>query len=274
MNKVLLSLVVFAGVCFSCGFDLDSETISFADNLIESETSLAMVDTFTVKLSTVRTDSVPTSGDTVLMVGNMVDGDFGRISASAYFEIDLPSSTNVLEEDRYDSLCLVLRYSSGQYGDTTLLNTLRVHQLEKNLVLDETGYLWNTSSVRYNPIPMGTLTFRPRPSGGKKLNIRLSDVMGQQLLAMMKNKSDTVTDASRFNDFFKGIALVPGNSNRAILSFSADTTASLVLYTHRVELESQNITHVFPFSDEDDQFNRITTDRQGTMLENLTGQRE
>ncbi len=274
MNKALLSLVVFAGVCFSCGFDLDSETISFADNLIESETSLAMVDTFTVKMSTVKTDSVPTSGDTVLLVGNTVDVDFGKVSASAYFEIGLPAYTNVLEEDRYDSLCLVLRYSSDHYGDTTQLNTFRIHRLTEKLVSDESGYLWNTSSVEYSPLPMGSLTFQPRPSSGKRVNIRLSDVLGRQIFKMMKNKADTVTDASRFIDFFNGIALVPDNSNKAILSFSADTMASLVLYSHRVELEAQNITHVFPFSDEGDHFNRIVTDRQGTLLENLTLQRE
>ena len=61
---------------------------AYVDNTFSN---LVLVDTLSTQLSTVYTDSVPTSGSGVVLVGNYDDDAFGKITAKSFFEVVPPA---------------------------------------------------------------------------------------------------------------------------------------------------------------------------------------
>ena len=277
MEKVrtILFWILFCQI-YSCGFEADPENFSMGEDFVSSEAALSVVDSFSASLSTVILDSVITSGTGVAWTGSYTDEELGKISASSYFEVGLPESFDAEKKDRYDSLTLVLYYTSGYYGDTLSRQQLHIVPLAEEL--DPGDYeenFYNTSSVRLQNNPIGSRTFWPRPSADDSLRIRLSDNFGRELLDKIINKHDDVSIEERFREYFKGIALVPGVENTAILGFSAsDSTTRMVLHTTRPGSENTEVENVFPLTNDSYQFNKFTADRSGTSLDGLDSRKK
>ena len=65
----------------------------------------AVTDTCTVTLSTLLSDSLATSGDTVCQIGRYKDNLYGEIKTSFYAEYEVPShSLNETTEYQFDSI--------------------------------------------------------------------------------------------------------------------------------------------------------------------------
>lgn len=147
------------------------------------------MDTCTVLLSTVLSDSIATSGDTVCQIGYRDDNLWGKITASFYAEYEVPSYSfdeNIQYE--FDSITIRL-YSSGNYlGDTLKTQRIHLHELTKNIELDDRGYLYNTTTAYYNETPLASFDFRPTPgSPSEELEIRLPDAWGEEWFNLMLN---------------------------------------------------------------------------------------
>ena len=84
---------------------------TLGEEFIESQTELALIDTFSVSLSTVILDTVVTSGTGNLLIGNYRDEVFGKITSHGYFQIGIPSAMSVENDDVYDSLKLIIKYN-------------------------------------------------------------------------------------------------------------------------------------------------------------------
>lgn len=86
----------------------------------------------------------------------------GKITASFYAEYEVPSYSfdeNIQYE--FDSITIRL-YSSGNYlGDTLKTQRIHLHELTKNIELDDRGYLYNTTTAYYNETPLASFDFRP-----------------------------------------------------------------------------------------------------------------
>jgi len=255
----------------SCGFETDPENIPMGKDFISSQAWLSLVDSFSVNMSTVILDSVRTSGTGIAWVGSYSDDELGKISASSYFEIGLPLSVNIDEEtDRYDSLTLVMKYTSAYYGDTVSSQLLHVYPLAEELDPDdESDFYFNTSSVRLKDNPIGSIMFSPHPKEKDSIQIRLSDNLGRDILEKFKNKDDSISTEERFKEYFRGIALVSGENNTAVLGFHADLTLRMILHTTREGLENEEIENTFEINNTSYQFNRFTADRAGTGLESI-----
>ena len=90
----------------SCTNQSDLESFSIGGNFITSQSSVTVVDTFSVKMSTVIFDSIPTSGSKNLLTGQYNDEYLGLSGATGYFQIDLPTSTTVENATIFDSVTL------------------------------------------------------------------------------------------------------------------------------------------------------------------------
>ena len=81
------------------------------------------------------------------------DNLWGKITASFYAEYEVPSYSfdeNIQYE--FDSITIRL-YSSGNYlGDTLKTQRIHLHELTKNIELDDRGYLYNTTTAYYNAV--------------------------------------------------------------------------------------------------------------------------
>ena len=83
---VIVSLVLL----FSCQ---DEEILmNLGDNYLNSQTTIALVDSISVNLSTFKIDSIPTSGTDYVLAGSYTDDYFGTMSSSGYFQVEMPSA--------------------------------------------------------------------------------------------------------------------------------------------------------------------------------------
>ena len=126
--------------------------------------------------------------------------------------------------------------------------------------------LYNNSSVSYAPEALAVCSFKPKPKGGEKLEVRLPDALGQDLLSRFHAQDQAVSE-ERFEDYFKGVAIVPDLAgSESLLTFTvADSSAALVLHYHLSdELSTEKELWFFPNTDT--QFNHIDHDRSGTDM--------
>ena len=80
------SLLLFC-ILFSCR----DESSSIGAKWVDSSFMNAVTDTCTVTLSTLLSDSLATSGDTVCQIGRYKDNLYGEIKTSFYAEYEVPS---------------------------------------------------------------------------------------------------------------------------------------------------------------------------------------
>lgn len=266
MNKVLFLLfaVFSTGLLTSC-YD---ENNTYGKELTDTKFRNIIIDTSTVTVTSVLIDSLETSGKYVALAGKYFHPIWGKVSASAYIPYSRPSyGTDISETVVLDSLILSLSYNGYYLGDTTVAQKFTIHKLKEKVVLNDNGYLYNKNAFAYDPEPLGIGSFRPRPHRGERLEIRLDDSFAKDMLTRLHNKDDQVS-AERFEDYFKGIVIVPDESvSQSILSFNvADTLSNLVLNYHIAGETDNNLTVSFS-PNTSTNFNHIDHDRSGTLME-------
>lgn len=131
------SLLLFC-ILFSCR----DESSSIGAKWVDSSFMNAVTDTCTVTLSTLLSDSLATSGDTVCQIGRYKDNLYGEIKTSFYAEYEVPShSLNETTEYQFDSITFKW-YSSGNYlGDTLVYHRIELFSLSQGISLEDDGYL-------------------------------------------------------------------------------------------------------------------------------------
>lgn len=268
-------IVILFLIVVSCANENDLTQINIGKDFIESQTNFVIIDTFTVSLSTVLIDSIPTSGTGVILVGEYPDISMGIIQSQSFFQMGSPETESINAKAVLDSLVLELNYSTQIYGDTLPLQELNVFRVTDDIELHDDSYLYNTSTFSCEANPIGTLLFRPKPNSNKVLTIRLNDDLGNDFINLMMDKSTEITTSEKFVEYFKGIALKPGSNNSCILSFQGvDSLVNMVLYTHYVEETRIERSYKFPLYSKNTCFNHIEADRTGTFIENIKTQRE
>ena len=248
---------------FSC-YD---ENGTYGSDLVDSAFRNVRIDTSTVVVTSVLIDSLETSGKNVALVGRYKHSLWGVVSSHSFIAYERPSyGTDPDETVVLDSLVLSLAFDGRFVGDTTLQQTLSIYQLTEKIVLNDNGYLYNNSSVSYAPEALAVCSFKPKPKGGEKLEVRLPDALGQDLLSRFHAQDQAVSE-DRFEDYFKGVAIVPDLAgSESLLTFTvADSSAALVLHYHLSdELSTEKELWFFPNTDT--QFNHIDHDRSGTDM--------
>ncbi len=257
----LIALPVFFTSCYKA-------KIQFGQDLVDdSYSNIVLVDTLTAQLSTVYTDSVPTSGSGALLAGSYADPAFGRVTAKSFFEIIPPAITTVANNATYDSIVFIAIPNKTYYGDTSFASTFYVNQLinQINFPLNQTQF-FNTTDFPINTIPLGSITKVIAPNNTDSLNIRLSDNAGQQLFSLFQSDDYVMQSANNFIPYFKGLQLSSDTINmHAIYGFK--DSAVVRIYYHEPGLFSQNKTLDFAFYNRDNtQFNQVISNRSGTAL--------
>ena len=149
--------------CMACSNSADEEpTLIVGQDFTNTSVRVISIDTFTVELSTIKFDSIISSGTERLLLGKYSDQYFGEITAAPYFRV---STTNyfINEDAELDSVGLVLGYDTYFYNDTTTVSNINVHQLVDNLETDDPSF-YNTSEIPYNTNPLTSFHYNPEPN--------------------------------------------------------------------------------------------------------------
>ena len=267
---ILFLLMLFVGECTKNPSDFN-----LGEKYIESQTDIALIDSFSVKLSTVLLDTVVTSGTASMLVGSYSDNTFGQITSHGYFQLGIPSMIDITDDDVYDSLSLIIHYNGYVFGDTTLPQRITVHQLMETIDPGPDSTLTRNTTFNYDPNPIGSLVYTPRPNNtNDTLFIKISDNIGLDLFQKLMEESSVFANNTTFiNNYLHGLVLVADDTYEgSIVGFrGAESAAEFILYSRR---DTEEIKHEFKLEDYSKQFNNIATDFSTTQFSALANQRD
>ncbi len=255
--------------------------INFGNNYSnDNATNVVTVDTFGIRLSTVFLDSFPTSGTGSMLIGRYHDPYIGTVTSRSYSEIIYPSALPTLTSlAQFDSLELIFRINKSFYGDTTKVQRYLVSQLSSVLNYPGTQLqFFNIDSIPYDPTILGSADVQINPTAGftsqktgDSVKIRLPDSQGKLLYNLLYNQSDTVKNATTFRGFFKGLTIYPDTTMPGAIYGFRDSMF-IRLHYHEPGVVYQPLFVDFPYVNKPNQFNRITADRTGTPIQNISEQ--
>ena len=281
MKKIiyLIVIIILASewMITSCSSGIDD--LDIGSSLVTIESSVLLVDTFSVNLSTVKLDSIPTSNVDEAMVGKYYNKHTGSLEMLHYFNINKASGMGSIHSndktDIFDSITVRLTYFHYYAGDTIQPFEISLYHLTKELDYIDDGsssdYIYNTSSFPYDSTPLGTITVKvPKPVQKDTLEFRINDTIGTDIINMVKENSTVLETNDNFMKYMKGFVLKTNSENsKAILGFTQDSIR-LKLYTHRIGIEEEERTYeFFPGIS----YNQAIADRSGTSFNSLAGQK-
>lgn len=268
---------------FSC--EDESNTYEVGSSWTSAQSKMVMIDTLTMKMSTIMMDSVTTSGKNVMMIGNIKDQTFGKVTSSSLFELT-PSTYGITSPSSavFDSIVMYLTNTDSYYGDTLKSFKLNAYPLQDRIKLNN-GYLYNKSNFNYSSNAVGSAEFYPRPgTDSSYVKMRLDQSYGLSIFNTLKNND--VTTQENFLNFFKGLALIPSSDNNAMMRFKMNSayevqinqstkekvSNTVRLYYHTT---SQNGTELLKYTldlkpSSTYSYNKISSDFSGSELANLT----
>ena len=274
MGRFLGLTITVMLLVVSCSSDnLNTSDFLAGEAFTDSNLRVVLVDTLTVETSTMKFDSIVTSESTRILVGKYTDPVFGTIKTSSYMGM-LPSSYSIDSEAEYDSIALYLKLDSYYYNDTLQTNTIKVKRLSKTLKPKEDDYIYNTDVAEYFEDDLAVFAYTPRPSASDTLEIRLVDELGTDLFTKFQEKE--ITSSDQFKDYFRGIALLPGDDdNGSVIGFSKTSGASYMRIYFSTAEEDERVQDYLDInldasSDPTPFFNQILAENPIAPLQTLT----
>ncbi|HEY5824279.1 MAG TPA: DUF4270 family protein [Cyclobacteriaceae bacterium] len=279
-------LFFFSLVIISCLFGCtESEsTIGFPE--LDSKIQTVMIDTFTVRTSTVLLDSVNSSGTSKIIVGSYTDPVLGKISSSSYFQITPnPASWSIEKNAVFDSVALLLTPDQYYYGDTAVIQELIVQQLSQDLAGRETdknifkdvpysyfysdGGIYNTSKTAAFGNELAHFKYSPRPHSSDSVIIRLKDDLGEYWFELAKVNDHQIANIGNFLAEFKGLK-ISAKQNAAVIGFNS-AKAKVRVYYHISSNSEYTVNASFdlPIFQSDIQYNQFESDLSSTTLSSL-----
>ncbi|WP_379968384.1 DUF4270 family protein [Epilithonimonas sp. UC225_85] len=269
---------------FSC--ERESNTYEVGNSLMSAQSKVAMIDTLTLKMSTIMKDSVTTSGKSAIMIGHIKDHTFGTVTSASLFQLNpesysLAATTNVV----FDSIVMYLTNNDFYYGDTLKTFKLDVHPMIDRIKLNDSGYLYNNSDLKYSSASVGSAEFLPRPNTDSSfVKIKLDQSYGLSIFNLLKSKD--VNSLEYFLNFYKGLALVPSSDNNAMLRFGISSSyeaqisnvtkekvSNVVrMYYHTASVNgTEEVKYTLDLNPSSSyQYNKIKSDFAGSDLAGLT----
>jgi len=273
---IVIILLVTEWMITSCSSGIDD--LDLGENLLQIKSTVLLVDTFSVNLSTVKLDSIPTSNVDEAMVGKYYNDHSGSLEMLHYFNITEAYGINSIftdnETDIFDSLTIRMNYSHYYAGDTTKVFEMSLYHLTEELDYIDDGesseYLYNTSSFPYNDKPLGTIEVKnPRPVQKDTLEFRIDDAIGEKIIEMVKSDSNILDSDDNFMEYMKGFVLKASPNNSAIIGFTQDSIR-LKLYTHRIGFIKEEREYEFYSGIS---YNQAIGDRSNTKFMGLSEQK-
>lgn len=268
-NSVWCLIVLYASLLSACS----DENFTIGERFIDSSIRTVIIDTCSIRLSTVSIDSVVTSGKNSVLTGSYSDTTFGRTECVAFVPFTVPGSISPPDaEIIFDSIDLMITLNGTWLGDTMLYHSFGVHLLDGVIPLPDGEKYYSTMSVPYGNEPIALLTCKPKPLSGDTLSVRLPDQLGRELLEkIMDDDQEVLGSQERFMNYFHGLAVAPGADNKTVLGMAAGDSSMLIrIHYHYSMLErTEGMVTIQPYTDRC--FYNVATDRSGTPFSNLSG---
>ncbi|RZK13668.1 MAG: DUF4270 domain-containing protein, partial [Flavobacterium sp.] len=257
---LLISLFLFASCESTSTIGLEVDPTSALEG--------SLVDSITIKSSTLIDDPVETSTAASHPLGFLKDPIFGTTEASLALAVNVPNDAYSFgTTPTLDSAILVLNYAPNFYGDSTSTYSIDVHQLDDNITR-ETSFLTN-KDWSYNPTLLGNKTGKLYPTTRYKVSDMvtgkpdtLKSVTPQIRIPLDKsffqqNVLNTNTANLRtnlnFTRYFRGLhvqlnkATSTGNGGLMFFDFASTNSSVVFYYKYKNNTTSANDTTSISF---------------------------
>lgn len=271
-------MLLFLTLFTSCQTDnLEGDFVVGSDYL-SINNKVLLIDTLTVNVSTINFDSLVTSNQSRILIGNYTDPILGKVKSESYFELTpltytLGSSSDTQTVNYvFDSIAMILKYDRYYYGDTTKVQTITIHQLTQKVKpnADDDSF-YNNSALRYESNSIGSKIFYPKPIGKDSVNIQMDPTFGKNLFDKLKNNE--ITSSDEFNNYFKGVVIKSSASSSSNVVGFTSACVMRMYYKQANSNSEDTYTKDFTIGDLTKQFNNISLDKTGTILQNLPDSR-
>lgn len=274
MYKLLL-LLFFGVFIISCNSDVDAGEFVVGSDYLAVSNKVILIDTLTVDIATINLDSLVTSNESRILVGNYDDPVFGKVKSDSYFQLSAENYTLYNENSDtdatgyvFDSIAMILKYDNYFYGDTTKVQSFNIHRLTQDVKSNsDDDSFYNNSTLNYNTESLGAFSFKPNPIGKDSINIKLDDNFGNEIFKKIKNNE--VTNIDEFTGYLKGFVIKSTSSATAsVVGFNLSSVVRLYYSRYQGDTET-SLTKDFVIVDATKQFNSISLDRTGTLIQDL-----
>ena len=225
--RILLLVSLIAAVFYTC--DDDGDSYDVGDVFSDSRSVLGYVDSFSLRLSTIRLDSFITSGSSDIFVGYYKDEKVGNVLPETYLPIIFSSKTNIPEDSEYDSLVVCFKPKGGWVGDTLQPKEVKIYEVLEEIKpkhYADQQQMFNHWKLNRSNAELATVSLEPNPTRGVVSWARMSDSLGQIWFDMIVNGDDAMDRNDYFEEYFKGICIVPQTTNCSWgLDFVTSSTA-------------------------------------------------
>ena len=260
-------------ICTLAACGCTSQYMEIGNNWISTNERVVMIDTCSVDISSIRIDSVQTSGGNAVYAGCRESPYWGRTDISSYLTFkateDYEDSSTPEYEERiiFDSLTLYMVPDSTFCGDTLLPMTYQVYRLSETVEPDDDNVLYSHHEFSFNPDPVAEKTFYPHPFRGRAVEIRLSDELGEEMLEKIVDGDEEMTDDDSFREYFNGLLLKSAGAPGNISGFKGQDTLCMMKLYYRTQDYAEPEEHVLEFHlDSTYLFNHVESDYTGTPL--------
>lgn len=274
MYKVLL-LLVFGLIITSCNSDADAGEFVVGSHYLSVSNKVVLIDTVTVDVATINFDSLVTSSQSRILVGNYDDSVFGKVKSDSYFQLSASnyalyneSSDTDASNYVFDSIKMVLKEDKYFYGDTTKVQSLSIHRLTQKVKPNsEDDSFYNNSSLSYDAESLGSISFKPKPNSKDSVVVKLNNEFGNALFLKL-NKLE-ISNFDEFTEYLKGFVIKStSGTSSSIVGFNMSSALRLYYSKYQGDSETSLIKN-FSILDVSKQFNNITLDRTGTQIQDL-----
>lgn len=244
------------------------------------QTNIIVVDSSTINMSTVYTDSTATAATGYLMVGSYHDAFLGQMSSTGYIQLQPPATLPTLNYlvDTYDSIGMVMIFKTNNpfYGDTTITQTYQVQEIDTlfQLAAFEPAWYSNRSLPLGPAIGQGSVLITPtRPTTTENIDtvrIPMDYNLGQTLYNMVYNKSDTMTTVKTFQQYFPGLAISEAPGSQGNIYGFRDSSIMRIYYQENNAGGVSTTKYIdFTLNNKSYQFNSLTANWAGSAIANL-----
>ena len=272
----LLALVLLTA---SCTKDVGNIGVGLPD--AQTNTGAYLIDTVTVRASTVLRDSVVTSNSDNLLVGRYTDPQLGTLTAKSFFQVGLTDAFHPDPTFVYDSTTLVLHAATPRapdsylYGDTTKTQALfEVHPLIDPISITKPSFaspkLTNLNYDSTTLLNQGGRAPRVRTRPTQTIfRLPLQDAFGIKLLSM--GQLGLLNTQDLFDNFLPGLVLTPApGDDAAIVRLSVSATgAALMLYYHDPTNPTVALSSTFSLANGNRHFYQVKAGRSTAAIRNL-----
>jgi len=200
----LAVILVLAGMISSCQIsdkELGTDILPPGDNVEIYYDTIFDINAYAIRGIPLTTSEIYYSANRVMLLGSLEDTIFGKSTASAITQFNIPGIFTPADNLEIDSLYLEL-YIRDFLGDKDQDLTLSVYEFQERLYMDSLYYSDFNAEGKYNPVPLVQQVITPKDGETYELLIKDQDFI-DKFLAIQSDTNYFYND-SIFKDYFNG----------------------------------------------------------------------